>query len=219
MKTNEINPFENQNDKNKGMKENTENKKETLNADLKKRIDEEKSNVDSFSENQNNRFLQFLKKNKAATFLFVLLLIVIIWFFVKLRMNENKFTFEKDRIINKYENTIDSLKIKHLEFTTEVFSWSVRSELFRNNTENLNQLLTVFVRKSGADLVQIINPEDNIVLLSSDKKYEGIKYSGLLDFEMNSPLIIEEVGGVKIITPVMGFNTMIGILIVEVGRK
>jgi len=219
MKTNEINPFENENDKNKGMNENTENKKEPLNADLKKRIDEEKSNVYSFSENRNNRFLQFLKNNKAATFLFILLLIVIIWFFVKLRMNENKFTFEKDRIINKYENTIDSLKIKHLEFTTEVFSWSVRSELFRNNIENLNQLLTVFVRKSGADLVQIINPEDNIVLLSSDKKYEGIKYSGLLDFEINSTLIIEEIGGVKIITPVMGFNTMIGILIVEVGKQ
>lgn len=163
-----------------------------------------------------DKILAFLKNNKAATTLSILLLIAIIWFFVKLRTNERNFNNEKSKIITRYENTIDSLQIKNLEFATEVFSWSVRSELLRNNTENLNQLLTLFAKKSSADLIQIINPENKNVLLSSDKKFEGVRYSGLLDFEIKNTVVLKDESAVKIITPVMGFNSMIGILIVEI---
>jgi len=166
-----------------------------------------------------DKLIAFLKKNKAASVLGLLLLIVFIWFSVKLRMNERKFNNERTQLITQYESTIDSLQIKHLKFATEVFSWSVRSELLRSNTENLNQLLSVFVRESGADLVQIINQEDNMVLLSSDKKFEGIKYSGLLNFEIKNTVVKEEGGLMKIITPIMGFNNMIGILIVEIRKE
>lgn len=171
-------------------------------------------------QNENNskfktKLIAFMKNNKAATVLSVLLLVVIIWFSFKIHINENKFNSEKTQLISLYENKIDSLQIKHIEFVTEVLSWSVRSELLRNNTENLNQLLTVFVKASGADLVQILNNEDKIVLLSTNKKFEGLSYSGLLDFEINKTMVLEDSGVVKIFTPIMGFNSMIGILIVE----
>ncbi len=161
------------------------------------------------------KLVAFFKNNKAATVLTVLLLVVFVWFSIKIRINEKKFNNEKTQLITQYESKIDSLKIKHLKFATEVFSWSVRSELLRNNTENLNQLLTVFVKESGADLVQLVNSEDKMVLLSSDKKFEGVSYSGLLNFEIKKTVVLEDGGVVKIITPVMGFNKMIGILIVE----
>ena len=168
--------------------------------------------------NQNkfkDKIVVFFKNNKAATVLTILLLVVFIWFSIKIRINEKNFNNEKTQLITQYESKIDSLQIKHLTFATEVFSWAVRSELLRNNTENLNQLLTVFVKESGSDLVQIVNVEDNLVLLSSNKKFEGVKYSGYLNFEIKKTVVLEEGGVVKIITPVMGFNKMIGILIVE----
>ena len=56
---------------------------------------------------------------------------------------------------------------------------------------------------------------NKIVLLSSDKKFEGVSYSGLINFEIKKTVVKEDGGVVKIITPVMGFNNMIGILIVE----
>ena len=55
-----------------------------------------------------------------------------------------------------------------------------------------------------------------MVILSSDKKYEGLPYSGNMNFEINNSVVIKEDNIVKIITPVMGFNSMIGILIVEI---
>lgn len=169
--------------------------------------------------NYRDKFLTFLKNNIAATFLSLLLIAVIIWGFIKMKINEENFNNEKTQLITQYENTIDSLQINHLEFATKVFSWSVRSELLRNNTENINQLLTVFVKESGADLVQIVNPEDQMVLLSTDKKYEGNLYAGNLDLELNSSLVIEKESSLQIITPIMGYNTIIGILIVEITKE
>lgn len=189
---------------------------------------EEKNNLEEISSepNQNetrkkfrHKLVTFSKNNKAATVLSLLLLVVLIWFSIKLLINERNFNYEKTQLINQYKSTIDSLQINHLEFAARVFSWSVRSELLRNNTENLNQLLAIFVRESGADLVQIINPVDKLVLLSSDKKYEGNSYSGNLNLELNNSVVLEEGSDVKIITPVMGYNSRIGVLIVEIRKK
>lgn len=166
-----------------------------------------------------DKLIAFFKNNKAATVLTIALLVVFIWLSVKIRINEKNFNNEKTQLITQYESKIDSLQIKYLKFATEVFSWSVRSELLRKNTENLNQLLTVFVKESGADLVQLINPEDKMVLLSSDKKFEGIPYAGNLDFEIKETVVLKEEVSVKIITPVMGFNNKIGILVVELKQQ
>ncbi len=161
----------------------------------------------------------FLKKNLISVILSIVLILIAIWFTVKININSNHFENEKFQLITQYETERDSLHVKHLEFASKVFSWSIRSELLRNNTENLNQLLTVFVKESEADLVQIINPEDKLVLLSSDKKYEGLQYSGNLNFELNNSVVLRENNIVKIITPIMGFNSMIGILIVETKKE
>jgi Ca2+/Na+ antiporter len=193
-----------------------------MNTEEKNNLEETNNGEPIQNENQSKfkaKLIAFLKNNKAASVLTVLLLVVFMWFSIKIRMNEKNFNNEKTQLITQYESKIDSLQIKHLEFATEVFSWSVRSELLRNNTENLNQLLTVFVKESGADLVQIVNSEDKIIILSSDKKFEGVSYSGLLNFEIKKTMVLEDGGVVKIITPVMGFNNMIGILIVELRKE
>ena len=149
------------------------------------------------------KIVGFFKNNKVATVLTVLLLVVFIWFSIKIRINEKNFNNEKTQLITQYESKIDSLQIKHLEFATEVFSWSVRSELLRNNTENLNQLLSIFVRQSGADLVQLVNPKDNIVLLSSDKKFEGTTLETTAFSNLTNTKVYTKEILVKIVSPVM----------------
>jgi Ca2+/Na+ antiporter len=170
---------------------------------------------DKNNNKSNSKLKEFLKKNSASVILAIALFIVFAWFSIKIKTNEFHFENEKTQLITKYETERDSLQIKHLEFASTVFSWSVRSELLRNNTENLNQLLTVFIKKSGADLVQLINPENNVILLSSDKKFEGKAYNQKLDFEITTPIIVREPSLVRIVTPVMGYNSVIGVMVVE----
>jgi len=188
-----------------------------MNKKVKNNIEksERKSTKTESNKSFKDKLVVFLKNNKAASILALLLLIVFIWGQVKIQINGKIFNNEKTQLINQHNSTIDSLKINHIYFATEVFSWSVRSELLRNNTENLNQLLTIFVKGSGANLVQLINPENKIVLLSSNKKYEGNQYLEDLNFELEKSIVLSKDGNIRIFTQVMGFNNPIGILIVE----
>ncbi len=162
------------------------------------------------------KVLNFLKKNIVAVVLTIFLILVFIWFSAKIANNKKQFETERTQLISQYETELDSLKIKSLEFVSTVFSWSIRSEMLRNNMENLNQLLTVFVQESTASLVQIVDPETRMVILSSDKKYEGIEYDKEINFEINEPVVIKDDQKISITTPIMGFNNRIGVLIVEV---
>lgn len=161
------------------------------------------------------KFMAFLKNNIVSVVLAIALIIIFIWFSIKIKTNDNNFKDEKTQLISKYKTERDSLQIKHLEFASTVFSWSVRSELLRNNVENLNQLLTIFIRESGADLVQLVDPQNNKVLLSSDKKFEGQLYPKNLNYVITTSIVIKEDGLTRIITPVMGFNNKIGVLVAE----
>lgn len=160
--------------------------------------------------------LNFFKRNIVAVVLAILILLLYTSFRVKIANNTKHFENEKMQLITQYEAERDSLQIKSLEFASSVFSWSIRSEMLRNNMENLNQLVTEFVQKSDANLVQIIDPETRMVILSSDKKFEGIEYEKEMNFEINHPLVIKEDQNISIITPIMGFSNRIGVLIVEV---
>lgn len=157
----------------------------------------------------------YFKKNLVPLLLAFVLLVVLIWSSIKISVDAKRYENEKTQLITQYETQMDSLQVKHMEFASTVFSWSVRSELLRNNAENLNQLLTIFVKESGADLVQLVNPENKLILLSSDKKYEGNTYNQNLDFEIENTVVLKQEGVITIVTPVMGFNSTIGILIVE----
>lgn len=178
------------------------------------------------NDNSGNKFLDFLKRNIVGVLLALALIIAIAWYSVKIRNTEKQYEKEKtelvtksknerSELISKYESEKDSLQIRNLESSSKIFSWAVRSELIRNNAENLNQLLNAFVKESGADLVQLIDPETNIIRLSSDKKFEGLEYAQKLDYAITKQQTITEEGGVKIITPVMGLNSALGILIVQ----
>lgn len=158
----------------------------------------------------------FLRRHIAAVVLAIILILVIIWFSARIDNNKNQFENEKTQLITQYETERDSLQIKSLEFQSTIFSWSIRSEMLRDNMENLNQLLTIFVQQSAANLVQIINPETREVIISSDKLYEGTRYDQEVNFEINQPVVIKDDKKISIITPIMGFSNRIGVLIVEV---
>lgn len=214
MNSEENKSLENENQNNNASANSAEQPQGTTQTGTAKK----KSNENSFWNRLKKRFVKFIKNNKAATILFLILVVVFIWFSIKQRITESNFKKEKTELITQYESRIDSLQIEYLQFAAEVFSWSVRSELLRDNTENLNQLLSVFVRKSGADLVQLINPKDNIILLSSDKKYEGEKNKSGTYSNLTSTTVYQEPNKVKIVCPVMGYNEKIGILVVELNK-
>lgn len=162
-----------------------------------------------------SKVITFIMANKLTIFLILCLVVVFSWLSIKNSSLDKQFQREKTELITVYNYRIDSLKLEHLRFATEVFSWSVRSELLRDNTENLNQLLTIFVQHSGANLVQIVHPTNNLILLSSDKKFEGSQTQETELSTLTQTRVLSQENTFKILTPIMGFNDKIGVLLVE----
>jgi len=165
------------------------------------------------------RFLRLTIKNPFVVILSLALIILFIWFSVKISSERNAFQKTKNELVTRYEYQLDSIHIKNIEFVTTVFSWSVRSEMLRGNIDNLNQLFNVFIKDSGASLIQLINAEDNTILISSDKKFEGGKFNIPSDINLNGPTTVTGSSKVIVYTPVMGFNERIGLLMVESSRR
>jgi Ca2+/Na+ antiporter len=185
-----------------------------MNLQENKEHNEPQDNLNLSEKSFGKRMSNTLLNNKLSLILIVCLVVVFIWLTVQNRSQRKQFEQEKTELVAAHKQQLDSLRISQITFATEVFSWSVRSELLRNNTENLNQLLTMFVQQSGANLVQIINVQDNIILLSSDKKFEGIANENKNLINLSSTQVQREANTITIMSPIMGFNDKLGVLLV-----
>ncbi len=105
---------------------------------------------------------------------------------------------------------------KNIETLTRVFSWAVRSEMLRNNMDQVNIYMTEMVKKADLKDISLIKT-DGIVTLSTNKKYEGNIYPGPVANQLGG---INEVtsqndanGNIMCICPVMGLDNRLGTLV------
>lgn len=165
------------------------------------------------------KFWGVIKKHPVSSVLLVFLIVVFAWFSIKGITDKKQFEKEKTALITQHTFQLDSLKLQSIKFSSNVFSWSVRSEMLRKNEENLNQLFTIFAKESNASLVQLVNLEDNTILISSDKKFEGTNFVMPENINLDQQVTTEEKSKITVLTPVMGFNSKIGLLVVEISKN
>ena len=161
-------------------------------------------------------FLQFIISCKFFLLLLALtLLIVFIVFKVKMRNLENEYVVQKNQLINSYEIKIDSLNIANIELTVKTFSWAVRSELMRENMEQVNQLMNAFVQEPTIQNVKLIDQEDARIVISTNKKEEGQEFENKELLNTDRITAFRETSLIRIVTPIMGLNKKLGLLVVE----
>ncbi len=162
-----------------------------------------------------NMVMKFIKKHIVV--LLLVLVIIGLFFYSMIRVNMLERTHEEktEKLIYEHKAEIDSLNISNMKFVTEVFSWSIRSELIRNNREEVNHLFNELIKVLNVIKVQLIDPESFEITMSTDKKDEGEVVPGE-DFNVNRLVKKEYPGGVMFINPVMGHNILLGILVVKI---
>ncbi len=175
-------------------------------------------NEENLAEDSESKVLTFVKKHKFVFSLIVLIIIILLWAVIKIQIIEKRSSIEKEQLVILYEQRMDSLNLSNMELTSKVFSWAIRSEMTRMNMEQVNQFFSAFVKEPNIRKVLLIDPVTGKVLLSSDKKDEGtiIEDPIILQAE-KSVRIIGETGDV-IINPVMGLDTRIGVLVIEIEK-
>jgi len=154
-----------------------------------------------------------LSRSKYYLGLLLIVIIILVWHFSKIYLLKKRTETEKVVIINKYEKQLDSLNVYYLQLTAKTFSWALRSELLRGNKDQINQYFNEFIKTPGIKKLMLINPENSVIDISTDKKDVGTQNFDYINLK-NQEIFIN-VNDFKIVTPISGMNNQIGIFIIE----
>jgi hypothetical protein len=162
------------------------------------------------------KIVKFLIKKKYYVGLILIIFIILIWQAIKVHNLETSFAKEKSELISSYELKLDNLNMDRMKLTAKTFSWAIRSELMRENKEQINQYFNEFVKTPDMIKLQLINPDNSIVEIATDKKDEGIRNT---DYgNIKEQVITSNATGFKIVTPITGLNKKIGIFVINVNK-
>ena len=172
-------------------------------------------NISKKLPNGQSGFGAYILKHKMVFTLLLLIVIISLWAFIKISIVENQYKKDFLKMKSGYENKIDSSTAKHLILTSKVFSWAIRSELTRDNKEQVNQFFLSFIKEHGVSKVEFVNTPDGKVTLSTNKKDEGSMYTNQVALMSNETINFKNDSVLNVVTPVMGLNNKLGVLVIE----
>ena len=188
--------------------------------------EKEKLSTDSKLENHSkekeirkSKFGAFILRHKMVFTLLFIILVISLWAFIKISLIENQTKKDILKLKSDYENKMDSLTAKNLMLTSKVFSWAIRSELTRENKEQVNQFFLSFIKEPGVSKVEFVNALDGRVSLSTNKKDEGSAYTNQVALLTNETINYKTDSVMNIVTPVMGLSNKLGVLVIEYNLK
>ncbi len=169
--------------------------------------------------NKKSGFSGFVLRHKMNTLLLLVLIVAIIWCLIKINTVQNQMIEERNSMINVYETKIDSLSASKLELFTKAFSLAVRGEMIRENMDQVNQFFNNIVKEPGIQKLQLIDVSTETILISTDKKEEGTAIDNRLILDAEKTINLSDENGFRIVSPVMGLNSKIGILVIEAEKS
>lgn len=168
---------------------------------------------------KSNKFAMYVYSHKLVSALIVALVLVSLWSFVKINFINSSFEKETADLKSSYENEINTLTAEQVSTTSKVFAWAIRGELMRNNTEQVNQFFASIIKEPGINKVQFVDSKTSKVLMSTNKKDEGTVYSNQLALMTDETIHFSNDAVLNVVSPVMGLNNKLGILVIEYKRK
>jgi hypothetical protein len=163
-----------------------------------------------------HKIVKFLIKKKYYVGLILIIFIILIWQAIKVHNLETSFAKKKSELISSYELKLDNLNMDRMKLTAKTFSWAIRSELMRENKEQINQYFNEFIKTPDIIKLQLINPDNSTIEIATDKKDEGIKNSDYSNIKKQ--VINSDASEFRIVTPITGLNKKIGIFVIDVNK-
>lgn len=182
----------------------------------KQELEEIENPENILKEKKPNKFWKFIKRHKMSSLLFILLIIVLSWALIKIQIVKNNSEKEVKKITEVTNQKIDSIKLASLKQTSTVFAWAIRSELIRQNLDQISQFFSSFVKQDGVIKLTLID-QNNQVILSTDKKDEQSKFTDS-DISTSEIIIKHKDNFIRVITPIMGLNEKLGVLVIDYSK-
>lgn len=175
--------------------------------------------MDAENIQKKNRFVSYVSKHKMVTTLLILLVVILLGAFVKIKIDENSYSKKLNLMERQHQQQVELLQLNSHIISTKALSWAVRSELLRDNKDQANQYLSAMIKENGISKISFIDAKSNKIILATDKKDEGAvfpqQYILLADSITHTTVDAMQ----TIYCPVMGLNAKLGVLLVEFDRS
>lgn len=132
-----------------------------------------------------------------------------VWKNVAVKKTTVQLTEKADRIITDQNRMFLRLAVVPLV-------WAVRSELIRENYDQINLYLNEFVKEQNMKEIVVAKP-DGAIMVATNKKFEGKPVTDIFPASVlqEDKLTVSylENGDIMVASPVMGLSTKVGVLI------
>ncbi len=158
----------------------------------------------------------FWKRHFMSLFLLLLLFVSIIWGYIA--NNSTKSTYEKQitEINTTHKEEIKVLEGEHLKQLVSTLALAIRSEMIADNMNQVNQYFVQSLNNANVDRLLLVNQNTGVTILSTNKKDEGAVFDKKELIDTKDPLTKVYDNSTYAATPIMGLNTQLGVLIMQV---
>lgn len=122
----------------------------------------------------------------------------------------------KTVVANRANTFIGEQNRTYLRLVGIPLVWAVRSEMLRDNYEQVNQYLALYVKEKSINAL-VVARQDGIIVAATDKKLQDSKISEFFPSNVTDvetiTISIKDTGEYQVVSPIMGLNEKIGVLI------
>lgn len=143
--------------------------------------------------------------------LFLILALVGMYFWKNLAVGK-----VRTEVSNKAAEIIGEQNNSYLRLVSIPLVWAVRSEMIRDNYDQINQYLANFVKEKNMKEL-VVAKTDGKVVAATNKKLEGTNISTSFPADVlqtaETTITVRENGEYQVVSPVMGLNAKLGVLV------
>lgn len=153
----------------------------------------------------------WFQRNVGATIVMILMLIAIIYLGINLLLKQNQHKQEIADINMQNAALVDSLKQDNYTWMTKLFTWTVRSEMLRNNFEQVQLYSQELIKYEHIENIKVVDPSGRVIF-STDMKDQNIitEWSGIQKI-----IVKQKDDKIIIASPVLGNDIILGTVIIE----
>lgn len=158
----------------------------------------------------------FWKRHFMSLFLLLLLIVSVAWGFIANRSTVSSYEKEITELNADHEERIKALRKEKLEQFVSTLALAVRSEMIADNLNQVNQYFVQTLKNVDVQRILLVNQNTGQAILSTNKKDEETVFDKKELVQTKSAITKDIDGSIYAATPIMGLNTQLGVLIVQV---
>lgn len=161
----------------------------------------------------------FWRKHFLKLFLIVLIIASIAWGWISNIQLEKSHKKEITELKENHAEKLLTLTKRKNKEISQTLALAVRSELIDENQDQVNQYFLQVLKQPGVEKLMLVDHNTGKVLISTNKKDEGIKFQDDKLLSAKDVVTLKKDGKWYTSSPIMGLNSQLALIIMVTGKE